>query len=242
MYERNLAARTCTEAEARTLDTLRVFLEYMRKNYSQTLARISSLVSHGEITFDLLYTLLVPGTIIVKRCTVTRETRALCLTRVQKRHDSKTGWNYTLTCESLEEIVKDEGNDRDIGWSDDGTDAGKQFCWVPSKVVIQDFDGVVKINKLNAYPLQYDDDPAALTAALIARGRKWAALNGTHHVHYHGSAGRWEWVAGGYKLRRHTVSTVSLFGSLLADTHPSPSGQVAYYGRQVQLRPDGRRL
>ena len=61
----------------------------MRKNYRQTLARIASLVSHGEITFDLLYAILVPGTVIVRRCPTTRETRAV-LVRCSFGADGRT--------------------------------------------------------------------------------------------------------------------------------------------------------
>ena len=41
------------EEEDRVVSSLRVFLDYIGKNYRQTLARISSLVSHSEITLEL---------------------------------------------------------------------------------------------------------------------------------------------------------------------------------------------
>ena len=53
-----------------------------------------------------------------------------------------------------------------------------------------EFGGTQKINGLSAYPIPYHPDPEGLKAMLIERGRKWASLNGVHHVHYHGLAGR----------------------------------------------------
>ena len=38
--------------------------------------------------------------------------------------------------------------------------------------------------------MQYHPDPDGLRVSLIKRGRKWASLNGVHHVYYRGLAGR----------------------------------------------------
>ena len=188
------------------LASLRVFLDYMRRNYKQTLARISSLVSHGEITFDLLYAILVPGTIIIKRDTVTRETRAVRLLNASKQVTS-CGQFYRLSCECLEEIAtENEDDNKTIGWSDaDETQKVRRFGWVGHGVSIADFNGVEKISALSAFPIQYHPDTASIRAMLVARGRKWASLTGMHHVQYRGGAGRWEWVGNNQKLTKYTV-------------------------------------
>ena len=79
-YERKLADKQIrTEEEEAVLASVGVLLDYMRKNYRQTLARIDSLLSHSEITFDLMYAILIPGTVFVYPCSVTRELRAMRL-------------------------------------------------------------------------------------------------------------------------------------------------------------------
>lgn len=212
-YESALATRTRTEEEERILASLRVLLDYMRKNYRQTLARISSLVSHGEITFDLLYAILVPGTIILNRCQITRETRALRLTTASKSITS-SGQFYNLQCEALEEFLEEGGNDNDepteIGWGDkDEASNRKRWGWVSRTAQVWDFAGVEKINTLNAFPIQFHPDEATITSMLVARGRKWASLSGMHHVFYRGTAARWQWVSGSNKVFKYTVSNTS---------------------------------
>ena len=79
-YEQSLNSRTDrTEKDDCVLKSLGVLLAHMRKHYKQTLARIASLVENHEITFDLLYVILLPGTVIIQRCPVTCKTRALTL-------------------------------------------------------------------------------------------------------------------------------------------------------------------
>ncbi len=198
--------------------SLRILLEWIRSNYRQTLARISSLVSHGEITFDLLYAILLPGTIIVRRCPTTRETRAIRLSSAQKLVNSCGQQFYALNCEGLEEMVdevEDENTDNSIGWSDDDLAArsGARFGFVGTRAVVNYFDGVEKINTLSAFPIQYHPDPEGLTALLLARARKWASMSGVHHMHCRGTAGRWEYVGNNQKLCKYSVSPPSFLPS-----------------------------
>ncbi|KAI0755321.1 P-loop containing nucleoside triphosphate hydrolase protein [Daedaleopsis nitida] len=222
-YDKELVERTRTEEEDRILASLRVLLEYMRRNYRQTLARIASLVSHGEITFDLLYAILVPGTVIVRRCPITRETRAVRLRSATKSVNSCGQWFYSLRCEGLEEMVKgdDDDDDDEIGWSDEGTKV-KRFGWGHNQAMVAEFSGVEKIHRLSAFPLQFHPDPTALCAMLVARARKWVALSGVHHVQYRGTGSRWEWVNGNQKLQRYSVKSrimidAASFGRVDAD-------------------------
>ncbi|TFK87612.1 P-loop containing nucleoside triphosphate hydrolase protein [Polyporus arcularius HHB13444] len=192
-YAQNLESRERTEEEERVLLSLRTLLEWIRSNYRQTLARISSLVSHGEITFDLLYAILLPGTIIVRRCPTTRETRAIRLSSASKLVNSCGQQFYALDCEGLEEMVdeaEDENMDTNIGWSDDDLAArsGARFGFVGTRAV-------------------YHPDPEGLTALLLARARKWASMSGVHHMHCRGTAGRWEYVGNNQKLCKYSIKS-----------------------------------
>ncbi|PIL28925.1 hypothetical protein GSI_08972 [Ganoderma sinense ZZ0214-1] len=205
-YEQTLSSRSDrTDEDERVLKSLGVLLAHMRKHYRQTLARIATLVANREITFDLLYAVLLPGTVIIRRCPVTRETRALKLL-VANQYTNSCGQKYwSMECEYLEcTTSEDEDASQDIGWGENTaspvrfgmSDAGAQIRW---------FDGVEKISSLSAFPIEFHPDPSALKSMLLERARKWVSLCGMHHVHYQGNAGRYEWVSGNLKLRRYSV-------------------------------------
>lgn len=195
----------------------------MRTNYRQTLARISSLVSNGEITFDLLYAILVPGTTMIKRCPRTGEKRAFRLREVEKLVSDKTKlWYYSLTWEGLEEIVERDVPEDEAKRNVQDAVAqpqGARFGWITSSATIAEFSGVEMVNKLSTYPLEFHNDPEAFKASLIERGRRWASLSGMHHMQYRDTAGRYDWVNGDNVFRRvqvgHCVSSCVLVLSLM---------------------------
>ena len=204
-YAQNLSARTDrTEEDDRVLKSLGVLLAHIRKHYKQTLARIASLVENHEITFELLYAILLPGTIIIRRCPVTRETRALKLLSASQ-YSTNCGPYWSLECEYLEfGTNEDEDGEQDIGWGDIAEQPAR-FGMLDAGAQIRGFEGVEKINSLSAYPVEFHPDPTALKAMLIERARKWVSLCGVHHMHYKGNTGRYEWVSGNHKLRRYNV-------------------------------------
>jgi hypothetical protein len=53
---------------------------------------------------------------------------------------------------------------------------------------IPQFDGVVKIAELSAYPIDWHPSVDEVRAQLIRRGRKWIDLSGVHHKRYMGVA------------------------------------------------------
>ena len=59
--------------------TVDVLIDYFRKEYRRTVASIENITSYGEITFDRLYAILVPRTILVTMNPVTKEPQALQL-------------------------------------------------------------------------------------------------------------------------------------------------------------------
>ncbi|KAI0325822.1 P-loop containing nucleoside triphosphate hydrolase protein [Cubamyces sp. BRFM 1775] len=68
----------------RTHEHLSHLLSYLKETYSSTLDTLASLLEHGEITFDLLWALFVPGkTTVYTLCPVTSEPRALRLVHAE---------------------------------------------------------------------------------------------------------------------------------------------------------------
>ena len=212
-YERALtAAAEPTEEDTRVLASLRIFLPYIRENYRQTLARIASLTAHGEITFDLLYAVLIPGSIILRRCPITRETRAMRLVAANLAYN-QCGPYYALYLAGLEASPAGdsaEDSTEEIGWeADDGTRRGKgpRFGYEVTRVSLTHFAGVQQIHSLSSFPIQYHPEAARVHATLVSRGRRWAALAGVHHVQYSGTAIMREWDQHELKLRRFAVKS-----------------------------------
>ncbi|KAI0816845.1 P-loop containing nucleoside triphosphate hydrolase protein [Trametes gibbosa] len=68
----------------RTHEHLSHLLSYLRETYGTTLDTLSSLLEHGEVTFDLLWALFVPGkTTLYTLCPITSEPRALRLVHAE---------------------------------------------------------------------------------------------------------------------------------------------------------------
>ena len=205
------AASTRTEEDERVLASLRVLLSYLRKNYRQTLARIDSLLSNGEITFDLLYALFVPGTIVLRRCPITREPRAMRLVSASQCSD-QCGPYYSLNLTGLESAAGDgysggDPSEQDIGWSDEEHGSGPRFGFAESSCVLRSFPGVARIDGLGVFPLRFHAEEARVRAMLVARARQWAALARVGHMFYRGPAVTREWENGCLKMRRYTVAS-----------------------------------
>ena len=174
----------------------------MRKNYKQTLAHIAHLADNHEITFDLLYTILLPDTVIVTHCPITREIRAFRLLYAEENMEMSGRRYWRLRCEYLESVMGDNKRSRtDVGRGND-SQAGQpiEFGMLNDYLQIFEFEGVEKISSLDAYPIEFHQDTAALEALLLKRARKWVSLCGVHHVDYKGTAGRSGNVLGRYSV------------------------------------------
>ena len=233
-----------TTEENYVLASLTVLLDYLRKDYRATLAKIASLKANGEITFELLYAILVPRTILITECPVTGEPRALQLLSATKLENNMCSL-YSLLCENIDSAEEGahpgrsestsasnahaepdanahgqrSARDRLAAFraartdSMDGhsiatpSDGGKSFGRVESKILLWSFKGTEKINTLEAYPIQYHQDPEAMKTFLLERGRKWASLKGIHHVHYEGTAAFAMSAGGRKKIIKYNVRT-----------------------------------
>ena len=171
-YQNDLKAKANTAEEYDCIvSSVDVLVEYLRKDYRQTIASIDNLTSHGEITFDLLHAVMVPRSTVVTRCPVTGELRALQLVSA-----TPAGSWYNLICEGI-----------DADNSEDSNTGG--FVRTQSRILLRKFDGTVKITSLDVYPINYHPQAAEIMRSMITRGRKWSKLVGVHHMSYNGAAG-----------------------------------------------------
>jgi hypothetical protein len=178
------------EEETYVLASVNVLLEWLHTDYRTTISTIKNLLSHGEITWDLLHAILLPRSIFVARCAVTGDFRAFKLNSVSRA--CLDGLSvYQLACESVDLIDKPMTNTVGVGR-------------VQSIINIGRFKGTVKISSLDAYPIKYHPAEKELRKSLIERGRKWIALTGIHHKQYRGLGA----LQCGEKIIKHNVSTL----------------------------------
>ncbi|KAG2024096.1 hypothetical protein CC2G_001684 [Coprinopsis cinerea AmutBmut pab1-1] len=173
-YERNLAEKKRTEFESHVLATVKLLNSTIASDYHTTLSTIRRLTKHGEITFDLLYGILIPRTLFVARCAVTGLPRLLKLSYFQRTVIEGKPM-YQLVLESVDLIDRTMSNTVGVGL-------------VQTVVYLPNFRGAVKIDSLDAYPLKYHHDEAGLREAALKRGQKWVSLMGVHHKQYDGVA------------------------------------------------------
>jgi hypothetical protein len=153
-------------------------IDFLHKEHASTLEKIKALTSNGEITFDLLWAVFLPGLILYTCCSVTSEPRAFRLREIKRSCRPPLGTPYwELTCEYV-----------------DACDDSTPFCVkckVATKVLeIDIFDGVHKIHELAVYPIEWHPNSKHIQEQLINRGRKWVTFHGVHHLFYDGTAYR----------------------------------------------------
>lgn len=77
-------------------------LDYIRFEHAAALAEISTLLLPGEMTFDLMWAVLLPGTIFFTHCAVSGEPRAVRLISAEKRTPHMDIPFWRLECEYIE--------------------------------------------------------------------------------------------------------------------------------------------
>lgn len=163
-----------TDEETHILSCVNLLLSTIATDFRVTLSSIGRLVSHAEIEFDLLYSILVPRTIMVGRCAITGLPRLFQLVSwTRKIIEAKSV--FQLDLESIDLV------DRPITQS---VVVGR----VRTTLLIRYFSGTIKIDTMDVYPIQFHRDRKALEQTVCERAKKWVELIGMHHKQYEGIA------------------------------------------------------
>ena len=155
---------------------LSLLISFLETEYAATLQQVKTLTSHGEITFDLLWSIFLPSSVIFTLCETTSEPRAVRLREISLSRCCMVHNPYwELDCEYV------DGNDDSPGqiW---------EFAAITLK--ISHFEGVQKITDLNAYPMEKHLNAGEVKTEIVRRGRRWLRLSGVYHMHYNGMAYR----------------------------------------------------
>ena len=169
-YVSELDARAGTANNVVVQKQLCLLTNHLKKSFALVRSRICSLVLlNQEITFDLLWVLFKPDSIVYGKCYGTEKPRGIIF---------DSGMVKKLDCGT--EYFHIQGRYLDFN--------GKDFGEASTVLGITKFSGAKRIDSLEALPLQYHPRKEAIRHELIGCGRKFQALMGSHHREHSGTA------------------------------------------------------
>ena len=143
-------------------------IEFLRTHYASTSEKLTALLKHKEITFELLPVFFRPNSVVYMISDNSGAPRCLRFDSGQE----KTFYGKTcfeLSCHCL-------------------TNDGKCFGEALVMVEIQKFQGVMKITSLGVYPLEYHTEKQKVVKKLTKCRQKFISLSRTHYCKYEGQA------------------------------------------------------
>ncbi|RDA84341.1 hypothetical protein CP532_4946 [Ophiocordyceps camponoti-leonardi (nom. inval.)] len=149
---------------------LKVLIAYLDEDYAKIKDSLYPMLDSGIITFDLLWALWKPNTLIYGTTYGSGEDPRVFKVDMAYHHSTiMRGNSYIVEGKYLEFD-------------------GKKFGYGTSAEDISEFQGARKITSLPCYPLKYHKDEARVRQKLIERGKKFVALSGVHYKCYSGVA------------------------------------------------------
>ncbi|KAI9766368.1 MAG: hypothetical protein M1840_006632 [Geoglossum simile] len=152
-----------------SIQHLKLLTQYLTDHYDATLKRFNALLKEGKISFDLLWILFQPNTLVYTTCPGSDQPRYLKFNFGQMEQSSQGECFFKLDCRYLDYNRKIFGE-------------------VETSLAVAEFRGTKKVNTLDVFPLQYHEQAEKLKDALTARGRKFISLMGIYHRNYKGIA------------------------------------------------------
>ncbi|KAL7923078.1 hypothetical protein ACQKWADRAFT_326354 [Trichoderma austrokoningii] len=148
---------------------LGTLIGYLEQEFSEDKKNLDSMLSKGVITFDLLWALWKPSTLIFSPTYRDHDVPSVSMLRYaeNRKNQSPTDSKYSINSVYID--------------SD-----GKTFAYKPLKREVQHFNGAVDITSLPSYPLQYHKCEAQIRHSLVERGAKFVSLQGIHHKSFTG--------------------------------------------------------
>lgn len=163
------ATDDATPHDSLYLECLNLLTDYIKSAYTFTTQRLIPLLDSGEITYDLLWALFKPNTVVYGKCLGTKKPRCI-----------KYDFGEEKSVDDDHEYFYIEGRYLDFN--------GKLFGEALTALGISKFRGAKPINSLEAYPFQYHQSIDEEKKELVNCGRKFIALMGIHHRQYQGNA------------------------------------------------------
>ncbi|KAF4835048.1 26S proteasome regulatory subunit 4 [Colletotrichum tropicale] len=169
---------------------LKVLLKYLDKDYAHIKKSLYPMLENGLITFDLLWALFKPNTLVYTTTYGTADEPRIFKVEQTERHNSMMKGEFYWVDGKYFEFD------------------GKQFGYGSFSEEIGEFRGAKTITSLKAYPLDYHKDKETFVTTLIERGKKFVKLGGVHYQSHEGLA---------YYKKKKSVIKVNINSRVMVD-------------------------
>jgi len=149
--------KTKENADVDLIEDIDILLRFIDEDYGDTIADCEHLISTNQITFNHLWALFPPNTLVYRYHDVTEQHQVLLYRRMSHLMKDEKGIYVWLTCDFI-------------------TDDGSAFGLAREHFVIRFFKGTSKIQDLPVYPLQHNKDWINIRESAICRGKKFASI------------------------------------------------------------------
>lgn len=168
--------------ETVALSHLKFLISFIEDEYAEQVSEIGSYINNGEISFDLLWAIMHYRVPVFTNCTVTGQPRLGWINGMDVvKIDGRTA--CVLDAECIDYNARSHRSDSKQ--REDEPMFGITKLYIPP---IWEFKGAMKIRELAAFPMAFHANLANLLEKLCERGKRWADLQGMHHMHYSGNA------------------------------------------------------
>ena len=178
---------------------LSLLVNCIKKTYSMTGNRLSALLKNGEITYALLWALFKPHTSVFTTYPGSEQPRCVEYICGEEQKTTQGQRYFHMECHYL---------DFD----------GRVFGQASTQIGIASFRGVRRIDSLEAFPLEHHPSKPEMTARLVACGRKFISLIGSHRRQYQGVA---FYMQKGRPIRIPVHSRIMIDPGIFRELHPS---------------------
>jgi hypothetical protein len=179
------------------IEDLSIALQYIDEHHGKNIATVENMTAEDEITFELLWALFAPNTMVYHFHQYTEQHQVLILrrTKVRYRKDGSPYWH--VMCDMIADDGLKFGFTKDLGITSRPD--------MSYDLEIDQFEGSKKIQDLIAYPLKFARNPDQIRADLVERGRKFVAMMGNGYYETTGPAMK-ETVNERYEVHRSKFS------------------------------------
>jgi hypothetical protein len=155
------------------VNALSIALQYIEEDHGANIVNVDSLLSRDEITWDLLWALFMPTSLVYHYHELTQQNQILRFRQARKRWRPKDQVYYwQIICDM---IVFD----------------GQKFGFAKvDHFQIDQFPGARKIYDLEIYPLDFVKDRSAVFEHAVERGKRYCAIKGKTYLECDGPAMR----------------------------------------------------
>lgn len=150
------------------IEHLSIAIQYVYEDFGGRIADLKSLLSHKEITYDLLWTIFPPRKLVFTRSTMLGQPQVIKVRETEYTNE-QDGVYFEVNCHSIAHDGQDFGTSR-------------------KRVQIPYFDGARKIEELPCFPLQFHSQEEAVRSELVDRGRTYVSLLDAKCQEYSGAA------------------------------------------------------